>query len=474
MAVTKNRSAHPLGRLMLPQKGVVFSEKRYTDSSVNMLFNKMRTRTPPFHGVLAAEAESRRFYLVIVDNEPYAAGEEQQGIFVPLTLHGLFTGLRKLPAASAGLTLVGTDPLFLKAVLTMIQCVPTTEGTSEIMEIGSVVEHLKKSAQDQLLVVGYRGELSVFYFRERQPIAGYFADASFETGEDSLEDRLLAYVYKYAGQTSLSIHVFGAMSALPAEDGVFDRGAWPETLVEHFTRPIPALLVMGADGGARRFELTAGTVSLGRGEDNDIVIEDPAISRRHLVFRREADGVTVEDCGSRNGTVFNGAPLKKATLAHGAELQIGECLIRFLGGAAPAEPADDVEHGEETICRPSTDVSAAAPEPEPEPVLPPAAVSPQSSWVLEVVRADGSHNRLPLNSPVTTIGRAKADLVLVDTKVSRRHGELEVSPEGVIYRDTGSTNGSLLNGRAVTSALLKPGDVLKLGETSLKVFRDAA
>jgi len=215
MVVTKSRSAHPLGRLKLPQKGVVFSEKRYTDSSVNLLFNKMRARTPPFHGVLAAEAESKRFYLVIVDNEPYAAGEEQQGIFVPVTLHGLFSGLRKLPAAGAGLTLVGTDPMFLKAVLTMIQCAPTTEGTSEIMEIGSVVEHIKKSAQDQLLVVGYRGELSVFYFRDRQPIAGYFADPAFETGEDSLEERLLAYVYKYAGQTSLSIHVFATMSACP-------------------------------------------------------------------------------------------------------------------------------------------------------------------------------------------------------------------------------------------------------------------
>jgi pSer/pThr/pTyr-binding forkhead associated (FHA) protein len=79
-----------------------------------------------------------------------------------------------------------------------------------------------------------------------------------------------------------------------------------------------------------------------------------------------------------------------------------------------------------------------------------------------------------LTNPLTSIGRAKADLVLVDTKVSRRHGEFELSPEGVIYRDTGSTNGSLLNGRAVTSAVLKPGDVLKLGETSLTVFRDAA
>jgi pSer/pThr/pTyr-binding forkhead associated (FHA) protein len=462
MAVTKSRSAHPLGRLKLPKKGVVFSEKRYTDSSVNLLFNKMRTRTPPFHGVLAAEAESKRFYLVIVDNEPYAAGEEQQGIFVPVTLHGLFGGLRKLPAAGAGLTLVGTDPLFLKAVLTMIQCAPSTEGTTEIMEIGSVVEHIKKSAHDQLLVVGYRGELSVFYFRDGQPIAGYFADPTFETGEDSLEERLLAYVYKYAGQTALSIHVFGTMSALPADDGVFERGAWPDALVEHFTRPIPSLLVMGADGVARRFELTAGTVSLGRGEDNDIVIEDPAISRRHLVFRQELDGVTVEDCGSRNGTVFNGAPLKKAALTHGAELHIGECLIRFLGSAAPAEAMKEVERGEETICRPTADFSAPDP------------AGHQAAWVLEVVRPDGSHNRVPLAAPLTTIGRAKADLVIVDTKVSRRHGELEVSSDGVIYRDTGSTNGSLLNGRAVTSALLKAGDVLKLGETSLTIFREAA
>jgi pSer/pThr/pTyr-binding forkhead associated (FHA) protein len=75
---------------------------------------------------------------------------------------------------------------------------------------------------------------------------------------------------------------------------------------------------------------------------------------------------------------------------------------------------------------------------------------------------------------VTTIGRVKADVTLNDTKVSRRHGELELGAEGVVYRDTGSTNGSLLNGRAVTTALLKPGDVLKIGETSLTVFREAA
>jgi pSer/pThr/pTyr-binding forkhead associated (FHA) protein len=44
----------------------------------------------------------------------------------------------------------------------------------------------------------------------------------------------------------------------------------------------------------------------------------------------------------------------------------------------------------------------------------------------------------------------------------------------VTYRDTGSTNGSLLNGRAVTSAVLKPGDVLKLGDSSVTILQEAA
>ncbi len=466
MAVTKSRVTHPLGRLKLPQKGVVFSGKRYADSSVNLLFNKMRSRTPPFHGILTAESESKRFYLVILDNEPYAAGQEQQGVFVPLSLHGVFNALRKLPSDGTELSLVGADPLFLKAVLTIMQCAPTTEGTTELLEIASVVGHIKKAANDQLLVVGHRGELSLFYFRCGELVAGYFADAAFDAGEDSIEERLLAFVYQYAGQGALSLHVFGTMSSQWAEDGVFERGAWPNELVQHFTRPVPALVVIGADGASRRFELTAPSVSLGRGEDNDIVVDDPAISRRHLLFRSDASGVTVEDCGSRNGTIFNGGSLTKAALSHGAELQIGECLIRFLGGAPSAEPVETAERGEETICRPTAELSP--------PSLPPTRGSSASAWGVEVARADGASSRLVLSSPLTTIGRVKADLTLNDTKVSRRHGELEVSAEGVVYRDTGSTNGSLLNGRAVTTALLKPGDVLKIGETSLTVFREAA
>jgi pSer/pThr/pTyr-binding forkhead associated (FHA) protein len=94
--------------------------------------------------------------------------------------------------------------------------------------------------------------------------------------------------------------------------------------------------------------------------------------------------------------------------------------------------------------------------------------------VLDIVRNDGARDRLPVTGKIMTVGRAKADLVLTDSRVSRRHGEFELGPDGVTYRDTGSTNGSLLNGRAVTSAVLKPGDVLKLGDSSVTILQEAA
>lgn len=467
MSVSKSGATQPIGRISLPKGGVVVTGKRYAASAVDLLFKKLRAKTPPFHGVLTADADARRFYLVVVDNEPYAAGEEQRGIFMPLTLRGLFTALQHMP--SVALTFGAADPLFLKGLLTVIQQAPSTEGSTDLMEIGGVVEHLKKTPNDHLLVVGRQSEMSLFYFKGGELIFGHFADPTFEAADGPVEARLLAFVRDHTGGGALSLHIFPTMTALPAEDGMFERGGWPDALVDHFTRPVPHLLIVGSDGGTRRFELAAPTVTMGRGEDNDLVVDDSAISRRHLIFRQEGDGYSVEDCGSRNGTLCNGTPLTKAMLGPGVELQIGACLIRFFGAGGPVNAESSVAgHGEETLVRPA---GGSPPKPSPPPA-PSAASAP--TWALEIERPDGSRERRPLTGVLTTIGRTKADLVLTDTRVSRRHGELEVGPDGVAYRDTGSTNGSLLNGRIVTSAVLKPGDVLTLGETALTILQDAA
>jgi pSer/pThr/pTyr-binding forkhead associated (FHA) protein len=77
--------------------------------------------------------------------------------------------------------------------------------------------------------------------------------------------------------------------------------------------------------GKPRFE----GVQLGRGRENDLVIEDATLSRAHLLFRFDGENCTVEDLGSSNGTFVDGAAVHEAAvaLAPGACIEAG--AVRF-------------------------------------------------------------------------------------------------------------------------------------------------
>jgi hypothetical protein len=80
--------------------------------------------------------------------------------------------------------------------------------------------------------------------------------------------------------------------------------------------------------------------------------------------------------------------------------------------------------------------------------------------------------RLPLDRRAVVGRDPGCDLVLVDPRVSRRH--LEIVPEnGIVrFRDTGSSNGTRLNGVRVERGELALGDVLAIGDSELCVEGD--
>ena len=66
-----------------------------------------------------------------------------------------------------------------------------------------------------------------------------------------------------------------------------------------------------------------GPMIIGRGEDCDIIIPDRKISRHHARVQPGGDGIILEDLNSKNGTHYNGNPLKgSVTLADGDLIQI--------------------------------------------------------------------------------------------------------------------------------------------------------
>lgn len=70
-------------------------------------------------------------------------------------------------------------------------------------------------------------------------------------------------------------------------------------------------MLIGSAGplAGREFNLDAPVVTLGRRDENDIVIKDPTISRKHAEIRQDGDDLVLRDNGSTSGTMVNGSPL---------------------------------------------------------------------------------------------------------------------------------------------------------------------
>jgi signal transduction histidine kinase len=88
---------------------------------------------------------------------------------------------------------------------------------------------------------------------------------------------------------------------------------------------------------------------------------------------------------------------------------------------------------------------------------------------LIVLRGVDEGKQFDLTAPTVTVGRHSANAVaLHDTQVSRRHLELRAAHGGGYdLFDLGSGNGTLLNGRPVSTATLRSGDSITLGQTVL-------
>jgi two-component system, cell cycle response regulator len=96
-------------------------------------------------------------------------------------------------------------------------------------------------------------------------------------------------------------------------------------------------------GMGTRYSLGDATITLCRGADCDIRINDNSVSRRHARIQPGADGFYADDLKSTNGTYVNDVPASMYKLHDGDYLRVGNCIYRFLmGGNVEAEYHEEI------------------------------------------------------------------------------------------------------------------------------------
>jgi len=101
----------------------------------------------------------------------------------------------------------------------------------------------------------------------------------------------------------------------------------------------PILVVQEGQLAGRRWPMDKPAITIGRGEECEIVLPDRQVSRKHVRVVREDDGFYVEDLGSKNGTYVNGMPVRdRVKLQDGDEIQVALSVRMLFVGADATLP----------------------------------------------------------------------------------------------------------------------------------------
>lgn len=93
--------------------------------------------------------------------------------------------------------------------------------------------------------------------------------------------------------------------------------------------PAATLRPMAGDLAGREFPVSKTLLSIGRGLDNDLVIDDPRVSRHHAQITFRHSHYLLRDLRSTNGTFVNDQPVEAVVLASGDVVSIGGFELAF-------------------------------------------------------------------------------------------------------------------------------------------------
>jgi pSer/pThr/pTyr-binding forkhead associated (FHA) protein len=75
-----------------------------------------------------------------------------------------------------------------------------------------------------------------------------------------------------------------------------------------------------------------GEVTIGRGEENTLVVSSDQASRRHAAIRPDGGGHLLADLGSTNGTFVNSKPVTERRLVHGDVIRVASTVLKYVVG----------------------------------------------------------------------------------------------------------------------------------------------
>jgi pSer/pThr/pTyr-binding forkhead associated (FHA) protein len=233
-----------------------------------------------------------------------------------------------------------------------------------------------------------------------------------------------------------------------------------------------AKLILSMDGLVlKEITLTKERTTIGRKPHNDIQIDNLAVSGEHAVIVTILNDSFLEDLGSTNGTLVNGAPIKKHFLQPNDVIELGKYKLKYINEAPKAAAAD---FEKTMVLRPGT---MPKPSPAPAPAAmpsgsaqmaapaaaapPPPPAAPARQGAIQLLSGANVGKELLLTKALTTLGKPGVQVAVI----TRR-------PQGYFITHVEGANFPVVNGKTLDAQAhpLNDHDVIEIAGTKMEFF----
>jgi pSer/pThr/pTyr-binding forkhead associated (FHA) protein len=228
--------------------------------------------------------------------------------------------------------------------------------------------------------------------------------------------------------------------------------------------PSPTLLVKVPKGGMKELEVFRTPFTIGRRADNDLCLEDVAVSGHHARIAQIQEVLFLEDLHSTNGTFVNEQKIDRRQLQDADSIRIGAHRLIFRGTQvirADSSPSNPLPITDKTIVVPHSHAGD----------LP----MPQTAGLIEILSGKTSQSQYRLTKHVSLIGAQDGAVITLTgwfapktaAVISRRGEAYVVSP-------TESGKRIQINGRPIQGEqVLLNGDVVEVAGITMRFLERA-
>ena len=245
-----------------------------------------------------------------------------------------------------------------------------------------------------------------------------------------------------------------------------------------------ARMILSLDGQTlAEYNMTKERYTIGRLPDNDIRVDNAAVSGHHSLIINILNDSFLEDLNSTNGTYVNGKLIKKHALRHGDVVTAGHHQLRYVDDQAANESEDAFEKTmvierneqmeeqiaeaaqavEDAVAADAPQPAAAAAAPTAEPAQQGVAGLPEAR--LQVLSGKFAGRELALNKALTTLGSPKIQTAAITRRAEGFY---------IVHVDSGEQDSyPLVNGLDIGARAqpLEDNDVIELAGVKMGFFK---